>query len=935
MPGAFVGRAAELETLLRVVGRCARGEAVAALVTGDPGSGKTRLLAETALGDAVAVVSAAGHEPERAVPLAVVSGLVRWLGETGPEGARLSELLFETTRLEPLDPLRVFEATHRAVSALDRPLLLVVDDLQWVDALSVALCHYLLRAARDTERGLAIVAAARHSPVTSEFADSLTNALPPSAVTIIELGALARGEGIELGRMIAPSLSDEDAAGLWRRANGSPFWLDVLARSRETETDAAELVRTRLAGASSDAAALLALLAVAARPLAPDECAAIQDWALERLERATDELVARGLAVHAQGALRPAHDLIREAMFVSLAAEVRIGVHRRLAAWLEEDRGDDLQLQLQALSHRRAGGLATLTLAARISSSPSRRLLGVAGLADLEEIARDGELRDEHDLSLDAGLASLAAELACYELALERWLKVAQRSANSQLEGTAFLAAARAACELGRTEEAERLLDQAEQVTPGNVILALETAAQRAEVRFQVNGRATEAREFAHDAARRARALAPSRVDVARLDARGRRAYLAAFKAEMSAAWQVADQQAETAALAEALYAAKTLDEESYLSVCLMAARNTFSIERVRQIRDLAHRELLPRIELDAGVCVVGTLLAYGRLLEAETAAEEISELAARTPDGHDGRQRLPYYRCLISLYRGNWRAGLEALEREAAAEPISRLRINFHYEYTHWLARIGGLSEKNAVLARLAEAAALTAGDDHPIHADPFRLARAESLARIGCDDDAREALLDWDRYHVPTLGPWQRLRRDAVEALLLQRGGQIAAAIAALERIVARFVEDGMALEAVWTQLDLGRALAEIDRKRAAETFRAAAAEASARGAATLVEVAEHELRALGVRTWRRPRANAREQDALGAFTERERAVAALIAEGASNPEIAKHLFLSRKTVERHVSNALAKAGVRNRAELAAHFTEMRTSKPFGGDM
>jgi DNA-binding NarL/FixJ family response regulator len=100
--------------------------------------------------------------------------------------------------------------------------------------------------------------------------------------------------------------------------------------------------------------------------------------------------------------------------------------------------------------------------------------------------------------------------------------------------------------------------------------------------------------------------------------------------------------------------------------------------------------------------------------------------------------------------------------------------------------------------------------------------------------------------------------------------------------------------------------------------EVLRRAADEAAELGAITEQQVAEQTLRSLGVRTWRRG-ATAEQ------LTDRERRITALIASGASNPEIAQELFLSRKTVERHVSNVLKKVGVRNRAELAARAAEL----------
>jgi DNA-binding NarL/FixJ family response regulator len=90
-----------------------------------------------------------------------------------------------------------------------------------------------------------------------------------------------------------------------------------------------------------------------------------------------------------------------------------------------------------------------------------------------------------------------------------------------------------------------------------------------------------------------------------------------------------------------------------------------------------------------------------------------------------------------------------------------------------------------------------------------------------------------------------------------------------------------------------------------------------AALRGGRTLLELAEKRLRGLGVRTWRRGAVG-------GGLTDREQEIVHLIAAGASNPEIAQRLFLSRKTVERHVSNALKKVGARNRAELATKVAE-----------
>ncbi|HEV2813090.1 MAG TPA: LuxR C-terminal-related transcriptional regulator, partial [Solirubrobacteraceae bacterium] len=89
-----------------------------------------------------------------------------------------------------------------------------------------------------------------------------------------------------------------------------------------------------------------------------------------------------------------------------------------------------------------------------------------------------------------------------------------------------------------------------------------------------------------------------------------------------------------------------------------------------------------------------------------------------------------------------------------------------------------------------------------------------------------------------------------------------------------------------------------------------------AGRRGANRLRDAAARELRRLGVRS---PGAAATPSDGEE-LTERERAIADLVASGATNKQVGAALFLSEKTVEHHVSRVYAKLGVKSRVELAA---------------
>jgi DNA-binding NarL/FixJ family response regulator len=127
---------------------------------------------------------------------------------------------------------------------------------------------------------------------------------------------------------------------------------------------------------------------------------------------------------------------------------------------------------------------------------------------------------------------------------------------------------------------------------------------------------------------------------------------------------------------------------------------------------------------------------------------------------------------------------------------------------------------------------------------------------------------------------------------------------------------------MELARTHLEMARALSERAPEVAIAEARAALQDFERLDAARHADAAGALLRSLGAPIRTGPKGT-------GALTRREAEVLQLIGAGLSNPEIADRLYITRKTVETHVGNLLAKLGLRNRAEAAAFVTRSKFSR------
>jgi DNA-binding NarL/FixJ family response regulator len=921
-----VGREGELAAVLDLAQGVMRGEGPAvALVLGEPGSGKSRLLTEACSRITLPERTLlAGYAPEATIPLAMARGLLRRLAEVPGPGGTVAALVFDPIpEAGPVEPVRLFEAAYRALAALG-PVLVAVDDVQWVDEVSLGLLHYLIRAAEMAGLPLVFVAASRPSAAVRSLAGSLGRVVAdPDRLVQIPLGPLDREAGVRLAMELSPSLDVVRAAEVWRRAEGSPFWLHELAAHGQHAADAAGLVADRVAKVGSDAAALLRMLALAGRPLATGEAAALQRWPVARVETAAADLVAGEVAVDTAGALRVAHDLIRESVASSVPPEEARRLHRRLAGWLEDLAGDDERLLLEALEHRRSAAVPTLDLALQVARSPRRRLIGADGLRGLAAVAEPADPSDPAARELQEHVAALAAELGEHEMALAQWSSLAFGPAERVETARAALAASQSALQLGRASEAWRWLARARESRAGEPALRIESDAQESALHRYLEHRAEASRAAARRAVDAARVAAARGGGVEAMDGPERHAYVRALLAGTEAALEAGDLE-EMLTLSEELATAAARVDDRIRARALgggamalrLLGRNQEAEVLARQAWDETRRLVLPQARLEIGATYAMVLRSLGRLEEAEAVVDECLELGQRLEEFSPARAHGVVVQHLVALSVGDWNAAVEGLRAAADQETEPHYRLHAHLERASALARLDPRRSGPEVAEGVLDALADADQADCRRCLTEATVRGAEAMARIGRTEEAERLLARSERIGPNDRGfiSWSRSLAIAVMELHCDP----TPTASSLEAVVTEAEHQGLLLEAVWVRLDLGALLSEVDPKRAGQVLREAGALAERMRAATETRLASQRLRALGVRTWRRGR-RAGGTDPLAELSGREREIARRVASGASNPEIAAALFLSRKTVERHVSNILAKLGIRNRTELA----------------
>ena len=907
----LIGRKTEQATLNALVDGAVRGQGGALVVTGEPGIGKTILLERAAevLADRATVLRASGRESEIDLPFAVLANLLRPAERAfgalpGPQSDALRRAL-GLEKGDAVDRLSVGVATLGVIDRLAArsPLLIVVDDLQWVDGPSRA--TLLFAARRVASLPVALVLAAREGELSeSELGDLPTLPLrglrPRDAgalltdATRVPLDAAVRrrllefAEGNPLALVELPAalsdaqLSGDDPLGEPIPVNGG---IERAFRSRITRLpERARLALLVAAAAGSDVGAAIAptlkTLGLEMRDFVPAEA---------------DGLIS----VHSRR-VSFRHPLVRSVVYHGEGEPARRDVHRTLAtvekdpdrrAWHRYAAADGVDesaaLELDAAAHRAlargapASAARAFEAAARLSKdqeTKGRRLTGAARAAH-----RAADVTGARRFSRAAG------DLTTDPVALADLLLVDSdlRMRDGDLEGAhrALVAQAEKLVSIDRRRAATMLL------------LASKLRIYRLEA------------QAGADEVERALALLPSSEhDVVHLVAlsmsrtvAGREGALDAALAAAAAAKRAPHGHAHTLGIAWPLI---WLEEYRAARAAIAWA---VSLQREAGFLLYLPQGLLALAELD---------FRTGDWASARSAGGEALELFVETRQPSEAASAAGVL-SRVEAARGNGDACRDLAQRAFTSDVEFGLRsASAHALAALGLLALGGRHPEEAVTPleaseRIARHGSV--GEPWLIPSGPDLI---EALARAGHKGRALEAL----RRFEERIGGTGRISASAAAArcagVLADGNGwrdQFEHALALHDGVPTPF-------ERARTELCYGERLRRSrQRSDARDRLRSALEVFDQLGARPWAKRARAELRASGQRARRRTAP-------VDTLTPQELAVAKLVSDGARNRDAAATLFVSEKTIEFHLGNVYRKLGVRSRLELARSMTARR---------
>jgi len=959
----MVGRHSELAALLEAFDDGAGGVPRTVIVRGEAGVGKTRLvqeflslvardpLGETPSGGPVLAFGQCVDLGPIGAPFSPVRRVLRDLHaavgtDALREAAGSAAVIASLAALVPgisAEPAETEEPAGEFAEAIEvlleqlsqrRHLVVVLEDLQWADAATMALLKTLASTLRG--RRLTIVATYRSDDIDRfhPLRPVLAELDRTRSVVRVEVRPLSADEVAEQVAQLAAGLDPRMVESLTERSGGIPFLVEELVDvgDRALPDTLRDLVLARYARLDDDAQHAVRAMAAGGMHVEHDVLAAVTALDDTALDAAVREAIDTRVILADGAGYTFRHALTREAVDAEMLPSERVRVHRRYAEHLRAHRGDSPDDASAVAEHWLAARDLPAAFDATVEAlQHSRTRFSPATRAKLAE--RLTELWDQvPDAASRAGTSLPVLHLD----AAQAWhdLGDAERALRSANEGLAVCpddAVTRAALLRQRYVESFNLenRDRTEDIEQAVALLeGIDEAPARILLsRALTNLAHSEHGEAAAAHAARAIALAEEVGDA--------EALAVALTVE---AWRIAGDEDDEPGAVAPLKRAVTLPVDPPLRAYAGGAL-TDMLLRIGRFHEASvvgtqHYDDVARagIERGSGASIAHplsfALFAAGRPAEALAASRRARRLV-----GSHGQASV--YRLLASHYDWDDRAD-ERAEMLAAEQATIDKAVREQPGKARWWtieraeALLGARGPQDPAVARelLPEVVAAAEDEDRSPAVRRYGMATAALLA-LGVDVDAavhariRAAIAAAPDHDVA------QAYADFAAAALADAEEAPAAERVNRWRAVAAAIEHD--LMPVWhlhqARCRLAVALiAAGDRDEALELLARVAAEAPGQGAARVGRWAT-ELTAqagggpAGAGT-----------GTVASLTPRELQVLELIAEGLTNPQIGQRLFISPKTASVHVSAILAKIGAANRAEAAAWYTaaEAASARP-----